>query len=169
MALQRLGLVPRRAHSHVALLVGCQDHRHGLRVVRRNCRPVGFYLCSGLAVKASLVTMDSRSERMRRLSSPKIEIAAQLLSVSRFILSGNSETYKTCNNRSGGNDDPRLAYRPCDHPLCNVFNHYRFDCRWGLVGDRTVRQFGRDNTEDQTKSTLDQFQTAVHPSCAHRA
>jgi hypothetical protein len=29
-ALQRLGLITRRAHPHVLLLVGRQDHRHGL-------------------------------------------------------------------------------------------------------------------------------------------
>ncbi|MCP1776034.1 hypothetical protein ABIF65_006797 [Bradyrhizobium japonicum] len=41
--LQRLGLVPRRVHPNVALLIGRQDHRHGLRMDRldhrvRRCR-----------------------------------------------------------------------------------------------------------------------------------
>ena len=31
-SLQRLGLVPRRAHPYVSFLVCQQDHRHGLRV-----------------------------------------------------------------------------------------------------------------------------------------
>jgi hypothetical protein len=32
--LQRLGLVPRCAHPNVPLLIGGQDHRHGLRMER---------------------------------------------------------------------------------------------------------------------------------------
>jgi hypothetical protein len=32
--LQRLGLIPRRAHPHVALFIGRQDHRHRLRMDR---------------------------------------------------------------------------------------------------------------------------------------
>ena len=32
--LQRLGFIPRRAHPDIALLVGRQDHRHGLGVDR---------------------------------------------------------------------------------------------------------------------------------------
>jgi hypothetical protein len=32
--LQRLCLVPRRAHPHIALFIGCQDHRHGLGMYR---------------------------------------------------------------------------------------------------------------------------------------
>jgi hypothetical protein len=37
-ALQRLGLVPRRAHPDVALLICCQNYRHRFRVDRRDHR-----------------------------------------------------------------------------------------------------------------------------------
>jgi hypothetical protein len=33
-SLQRLGLIPQRAHPDVTLLIGHQDDRHGLRVNR---------------------------------------------------------------------------------------------------------------------------------------
>ena len=36
--LQRLGLIPRRAHPDVALLIGRQDHRHRLRMDRLDDR-----------------------------------------------------------------------------------------------------------------------------------
>ena len=41
--LQRLGLIPWRAHPHVAFLIGGQDYRHGIRMDRlddrvRRCR-----------------------------------------------------------------------------------------------------------------------------------
>ena len=37
-SLQRLGFVPRRAHPHISLFVGEQDHRHGLRTDRLDHR-----------------------------------------------------------------------------------------------------------------------------------